>query len=138
MKSEVSNTATQDFQGLKEVITSFLVSMKNYALYPENHTICVKSLQSSADKLNTFLESHDEIKLKVEKTGLFFEDQIVHESSAETENMAQVLFRDGIIRIAFLKGMEKDELGSFFRLIKENLVWQEYSDGDLAYQVFLD
>lgn len=132
MESEASNTATQVFHGLKEVITSFQVSMKNYALYPENHTICVKSLQNSADKLNTFLESHDELKLTVKKTGLFFEDQIVHETSTETENLAQVLFRDGIIWFSFSKGMEEGELGFFFRLIKENLVWQEYSDGDLA------
>ena len=37
----------EELQGVKDVIASLLIGLKNYDLYPENHAICQKSVTNA-------------------------------------------------------------------------------------------
>ena len=47
----------EELQGVKDVIASFLIGLKNYILYPENHSICQKSVENASTRLDAFIKS---------------------------------------------------------------------------------
>ncbi len=127
-----SNRVVGEIQSVKDVISSILVAWKNHGLYPEDHNICRKSVSRASDLLKEFLKAYGELKVTVEKYRLMYEGQVVFQSSAEADNLATLLFRDGVMWLQFLKGIDLDELRCFFRVLKENQTWKEYRDGDLV------
>ena len=57
MDSMDSAPTNEELQGVKDVIALFLIGLKNYTLYPENHGICQKSVSNTAARLKGFLKS---------------------------------------------------------------------------------
>ncbi len=55
----------EELQNVKEVIASFLVGLKNYTLYPEDHDICRKSAANAATRLDAFLKKYRVLKLDI-------------------------------------------------------------------------
>ena len=47
MDSFEINMSPKELQGIKDVINSFLIALKNYTLYPEDHSICQKSVENA-------------------------------------------------------------------------------------------
>jgi len=122
----------EELQGVKEVIASVLIGLKNYTLYPENHDICQKSAANAATRLDGFLKKYRDLRLDVAKDQLLYKTKLVFQESAGEENLATIFFRDGIQWLRFLEGFEFDELKEFFRILKDCRTWNEDSDGDLA------
>ena len=57
----------EELQGVKGVIASFLIGLKNYALYPEAHDICRNSAGNAAARLEGFLSKHKDLRLDIGK-----------------------------------------------------------------------
>ncbi len=122
----------EDLKEVKDVIVSFLIAWKNYALYPEEHAICRKAVENAAVRLTKYLESYGKLRLRVEKDRLLYGENIVFDSLAGAENMATLLFRDGILWAQFSAGITLDEVECFFKILKENQIWHENRDSDLV------
>lgn len=122
----------EELQGVKEVIASFLIGLKNYTLYPEDHDICRKAAANAATRLNGFLKKYGDLRLDIRKDHILYKTKVVFQESASEENLATVFFRDGILWLQFFEGFEFDELKVFFRILKDSKTWNEDSDGDLA------
>jgi hypothetical protein len=127
-----AGTTAEELQGVKDFIASFLIGIKNYGLYPENHSICQKSVENAATRLGGFLKGFHELRLDVERERLVFKNEVVFQGPTGAENMATILFRDGIQWIQFSEGFGLEELKDFFRILKENKNWNEDSEGDIV------
>ena len=55
----------KELQAVKDIIASFLVSLKNFGLYPEDHAICQKCLTVVLNRLKIFLDTYDILKLDI-------------------------------------------------------------------------
>lgn len=122
----------EELQGVKDVIASFVIGLKNFTLYPENHAICQKSVANSASRLDGFLKTYGDLRLDVAKDHLLYKTEVVYQESASAENLSTQLFRDGIQHLHFLDGFELNELKIFFEILKKYKIWDEDSDGDLV------
>lgn len=120
-------------QSARNVIDSFLLAMKNYGMYPEGHPTRQKFLVNVKTSLDAFLEQYGGFRLDIEKEGLFYGDVVIHEvSRGEEDHLASVLFRDGILWLEFLKGIDLKEIATLFELINKNRVLTDEPEGDLA------
>jgi len=122
----------EELQNVKEVIASFLIGLKNYTLYPEDHDICQNCAANAATRLDGFLEKYKDLRLDVAKDQLLYKTKLVFQESAGEENLSTIFFRDGIQWLRFLEGFEFDDLKEFFRILKDSKTWNEDADGDLA------
>ncbi|SPD76068.1 hypothetical protein PITCH_A800015 [uncultured Desulfobacterium sp.] len=127
-----SGLTSEELQGVKDFIASFLIGVKNYCLYPENHSISQKSVANSAMRLEGFLKDFHDLRLDVQRDRLLFKNVIVFQEATDAENLATILFRDGIQWIRFSEGFGFQELQEFFRILKENKNWNEDAEGDIV------
>ncbi len=123
----------EEVQSAHNVIGSFLLAIKNYGIYPEDHTISQKFLMSVKAGLDPFLEQYGSLRIQVEKDGLLYRKVTIYQSSlGEEDHFASLLFRDGILWLEFQKGIEADEIATLFRIMHKNMMLQDEPEGDLA------
>ena len=120
------------FRLARGLINHFIIAMKNYALYPEDNEVTQKSVENVATCLNEFIKKYGDFRFHVEKNQLVLGDQIIHQGSSHVEDIAFILFRDGIQWFEFQKGAEFTEVAGFFRLLNQFRETAEESDGDLV------
>ncbi|MEK6653628.1 MAG: hypothetical protein AABY92_00550 [Thermodesulfobacteriota bacterium] len=105
---------------VKGMIGSFLIALRNYALYPEDHAMCRKSLAAVQGRLDGFLAGHESLRLNVEKDRFLFQGEIVHQGPPQEESLAFQLFREGIQWLEFRNGFTAEELNVFFKLLNQS------------------
>ena len=86
---------------------------RDLRLYPENHP----TTQGAMDRLLGLLQSHLEgfgpLLLQVEEDQLLLQDEPVYTPRGNNENLAFLMFRDGIRGLAIYEGVELGELAGF-------------------------
>jgi hypothetical protein len=127
-----ADPTTDEVKGVKDFINSFLIGVKNYCLYPENHSISQKALANTAMCLEGFLNKFHELRLWIEKDRLVYKKEVVFQEPTGAENLATILFRDGIQWLQFSEGFGFEELSDFFRIFKEYKNWNEDALGDMV------
>ncbi|MFH1931574.1 MAG: HEAT repeat domain-containing protein [Pseudomonadota bacterium] len=127
-----ASPTNEELQAVKDVIAAFLIALKNYALYPENHAICEKAIANAAKRIDYFLKIHGHLKFDVEKDRLIYKKEVVFQDPAGGENLAFLLFRDGIQRLEFLAGLEFKEIKGLLKILNKYKVLQEEAAGDMV------
>ncbi len=122
----------KELQGVKDVIGSFLIALKNFSLYPEKHLICQKSIAKVRTLLDDFLKDHDCLRLDVDKDRLLFGNEVVLQSQPGKENLPLLLFRDGILWLEFRKGITLIEIRGFLKILNKYKNPREEAEGDLV------
>ena len=132
MNSSESIQINRELQAANDVIASFLKSLKNFGLYPENHTIRQKCLTNVFECLETFLNTYGSLRIDIEKEELIYQNEIIFKESAGEEKLAFFLYRDGISWIEFDKGLESKEIKGFLNILNRYRTIQEDPEGDLV------
>ncbi|MFA7012168.1 MAG: HEAT repeat domain-containing protein [Desulfobacterales bacterium] len=132
MLAKRTDESTQTARSVKQIINSFLIVFKNYALYPENHAICKTSLEKAKPPLYLFFQNNFHFRIDVQKNALIFDSQIVYEGGETEENLAFIFFRDGIEWLEFQRGLTEDEIDRFFKVLYRYRILREEAEGDLV------
>ena len=132
MNSSEAIPTNKELQAVKDVIASFLVILKNFGLYPENHSICQKCLANVSKRLDDFLNNYDLLRFDIEKERLIYRNEIVYQESPGEENLAFFLYRDGIKWVEFKKGVKSKEVKGFLTILNCHRTVQEDPEGDLV------
>jgi hypothetical protein len=122
----------EEIQTVKGMIGSLLIALRNYALYPEDHTMCRKSLAAVQGRLDGFLAGHESLRLNVEKDLFLFQGEIVHQGPSQEDSLTLQLFREGIQWLEFENGFTAEELNVFFKLLNQYRTPKEEAEGDLV------
>ena len=136
MKKGLSTTSKdlpdEAFRLARDLMNLFIIAMKNYALYPEGNEVLQKSVGICFKHLNGFIQKYGDFKFHVKKNGLSLEDQVIYQGASHVEDMALILFRDGMQWLEFQDGIELQEVAGFLRLLYQFRETGEDSDGDLV------
>jgi hypothetical protein len=129
--TEGSQTA-KEFLDVKSFVASFVMALKNYALYPENHSISQKSLSTTKECLAEYLANHELLRLNIEEGKLLFQGEIVHQDKPDEPFLTIPLFRDGIQWFEFREGLDIGELNIFLNLLTKHRAVKEEAEDDLS------
>jgi hypothetical protein len=132
MPAKRTDESARTARAVKQIIHSFLIVFKNYALYPENHAICKTSLEKVKPPLHLFFQINFHFRIDVQKYALAFDSEIVYEGGETEENLAFIFFRDGIEWLEFQRGLTEDEIDRFFKALYRYRILSEESEGDLV------
>ena len=122
----------KELQTVKDIIAAFLVGLKNFGLYPENHVLCQKCIDHAFKCLEAFLNTYGSLRLNVEKERLIYQGEIVFQESDSKEKLVFFLYRDGIRWIQFDKGLKTKEIKRFIDILNCYTTVQEDPEGDLV------
>jgi len=78
-----------------------------------------RSLESVREAFATLWQKTDELELQIVETQLMWEGRVVLDEHERTsDNIAWLLYKDGIRELKMLKGFEEEELGTLFDLLQ--------------------
>jgi hypothetical protein len=64
---------------VREIIGSFLITLRKYSLYPEDNSICRDSLSLVKTRIDGFLSGHNALRLFVDKDQFLFQGEPVYQ-----------------------------------------------------------
>lgn len=116
---------------VRQVLVALLTAWKSYSLFPEDNDICRAALTTLLSSLGTYLREHGKLRLDVEDNRLLFEGHVIHQGTSETEDLAFLLFREGIRWLEFQRGIEHSEIVRCFRVLQAYRSSEDELVGDL-------
>lgn len=124
--------ADEEWQAAQKVLTSLQLTRKNYSLYPEDHVNCKRALEQFWLQLETFLQTHGNLRFEIEKDRLTFQGEEILTEPPEDGNLPFTLFRDGIQWLEFQDGTDTKEVEEFLRILNKYRVLTDEPEGDLV------
>jgi len=101
-----------------DLLKAFVKAVRAHQLYLPNNPMHARSLEAVREAFNSVWKHTDEIDLQIVETQLKWEGRVVLDEGERTsDNIAWLLYKDGIRELKLLKGFEEDELGIFFNLL---------------------
>jgi len=102
-----------------DLLKAFVKAVRAHQLYLPNNPMHARSLEAVRESFATLWTHTDEIDLQVVETRLEWEGRVVLDEEERTsDNIAWLLYKDGVRELKMLKGFEVEELGVFFGLLQ--------------------
>ncbi|HMG12510.1 MAG TPA: HEAT repeat domain-containing protein [Gemmatimonadaceae bacterium] len=102
-----------------DLTKAFVKAVRAHQLYLPNNPMHARSLESVRDAFATLWKHTDEIDFQVVETRLEWEGRVVLDEVERTsDNIAWLLYKDGIRELKMLQGFEQEELEVFFNLLQ--------------------
>jgi len=102
-----------------DLLKAFVKAVRAHQLYLPNNPMHARSLESVREAFATLWQKTDELELQIVETQLMWEGRVVLDEQERTsDNIAWLLYKDGIRELKMLKGFEEEELGTFFDLLQ--------------------
>lgn len=102
-----------------ELLKAFVKAVRAHQLYLPNNPMHARSLEAVREAFAKLWQQTDEIDLHVVETRLEWEGRVVLDEEGRTsDNIAWLLYKDGIRELKMLEGFEQEELSLFFNLLQ--------------------
>jgi hypothetical protein len=124
--------STQSLPAVHSLVSSLLLAMKMFSLYAEDHVHCQRAIARLHEEIEKFLEKHETLDLDVKEDQLLYMGEVVHQSIAKDGELAFAFFRDGIMRLTFLQGLEKEETHVFVKILIRYKTLSTGAEGDIV------
>src|SRR2546423_13245097 len=102
-----------------DLLKAFVKAVRAHQLYLPNKPMHARSLEAVREAFAAIWNLTDDLDLQIVETQLKWEGRVVlDEGDRTSDNIAWLLYKDGIRELKMLKGFEQDELGTFFNLLQ--------------------
>jgi HEAT repeat protein len=119
--TEVQQVDAVELESVKRLVQLLGSTLKSLLLYPANNPIPKEFKKKLYAGLGEFLDKYDELKLDVNSRRFLYRETPVYEEGEKEEGLVRKLHADGIRELAFLKGLESEELDGFLDVMEESL-----------------
>jgi hypothetical protein len=116
-ENEIAEVDAKELERVKDIFKTLSVAIKTFAIYPKDNPIYQKFANELFDKFNAFFASTDQLAIDIEQYALFYRGHDVFQSEERNDNMALLLFVDGIRQINFYKGISFEEVMDFIDIL---------------------
>ena len=86
---------------------------RDVRFYPPGHPVAQQTLDALTLVLLNFIRDEDKLTLAVEEHRLVYQEEEVYSHGETRDNLAFIMFRDGLRTITFQSGLEQPEIESF-------------------------
>jgi hypothetical protein len=102
-----------------DLLKAFVKAVRATQMYLPNNPMHARALDAVKEAFSAVWKHADELILQVVETRLEWEGRVVLDEQERTsDNLAWLLYKDGIRELTMLKGFEQDELEIFFNLLQ--------------------
>jgi hypothetical protein len=102
-----------------DLLKAFVKAVRAHQLYLPNNPMHARSLEAVKEAFTAIWQHTDELDLQVIETRLEWEGRVVLDEQERTsDNIAWLLYKDGIRELKMLQGFELEELGILFDLLQ--------------------
>jgi HEAT repeat protein len=111
---------TASIKRAKEVLNLFAKAFASMRIYPTENPTVKSLIDTFNEKMQKFLDEKEELKLIIDEFSITFKEETVFQDGQKKASLPFLFFKDGIRELAFYKGLDKEELQDFLKVIKDN------------------
>jgi len=119
---------SDEIREAKDILQTLIKAKKNIRMYPENNPIYRNTLEDTSVRFTNFLDYRDEFKLQIKQNSISYESEELYSSTEKEDNLALFFFKDGLRELTFKKGLLRDELEEFLKIIAREFDREEIDD----------
>lgn len=132
IKASNNSPSEDELDSARHVYGALLLVFKNLSLYPHGHTICVNSIDQFYAHLTGFIQKYGNLKFEIERERVIAMGEIISSGPPEEGTLHFTFFRDGILWLEFMDGVEKKEINDFLMIINKYAKLSAEPDGDIV------
>lgn len=106
-----------DIACITDAISELNITRKNVLIYPDEHAQIQSSINRSFNAVSSVFASIPGLRITITDKALIIGNEILDSRNKRFSEFADALRQHEIVSIAFLKGLEKNELLRFFHMI---------------------
>jgi HEAT repeats len=103
---------------VRDIFRTITKTVKTFSVYPRDNPIYQKFTSEVFEKFTAFFETSEELSVAVEQYSLMYKTKEVFHSDEKTDNIAMLLYADGLRQIDFYKGISADEIIDFVDILR--------------------
>jgi hypothetical protein len=130
---EVDLNAVKQVREVVQAMSKFIHGKKIYA---KNNPTLVKFAAEFRDTFRAYFKNYDELVLAIEQNTLRWEEQVVYEDDKRDDNLAFLLYKDGIGELSIPGEVSDEELETFIDIIKQELHSTKANTEDVVTQLW--
>jgi HEAT repeat protein len=101
-------------------IFSFLArAASTQKLFPAHHETVIHFRDELFARLKKFLDEHGELDIRIKENVFTHENEIIYQDENILKSLPYLFFKDGMKKLTFLSGLNKEELQDFLDIIKK-------------------
>src|SRR4030043_1874672 len=108
---------SDDIKEAKDILQTLIKAKKTLRMYPQNNPIYVKTLEDAYARFNTFFDYKDNFTLKIKQNSISYDSEQIYINPEKEDNLALFFFKDGLRELTFKRGLFRDELEEFLKVI---------------------
>jgi HEAT repeat protein len=108
----------KDIELAGDIFKTITKTVKTFNVYPKDNPIYKKFASDLFEKFNAFFESNEELAVDIEQYSLLYKGKEVFHSEDKLDNIALLLFADGLRQLTFYKGITSDEITDFIDVMR--------------------
>jgi HEAT repeat protein len=117
---------------VKDIFKTLTKTIKTFNAYPKGNPIYEKFAAELFEKFGLFFESAEELVVDVQQYSLLYRENEAFHSDERGENIALLLFADGLRQLNFHKGISHDEVTAFIEILRAALKSKTSDDDDIV------
>ena len=126
------HTGEQTLQSAKQLFINFQSTLKKLNLYSDTHTLYQDALNQLKMMFENFFQTYGSFKIEIKRDQILFDGQTIHQGDTEATDISNALYRDGILWIDFIPGMDLWEIDTFLRVINKYARLDEDAEDDIV------
>jgi hypothetical protein len=107
----------EDIKEAKDILQTLIKTKKTLRMYPQNNPIYVKTLDESYAKFKSFFDYKDNLILRIKHNSISYNSEQIYYNTEKEDNLALFFFKDGLRELTFKKGLLREELEEFLKII---------------------
>ena len=116
----------------RQVLIALNGAFKKILLYPSEHVIYQTSLNSFKNGLDNFIDQHGSLVITIDRQNIYYKNEVVHDGPMNEENLAFILFRDGVYHLEFHQSIALWEIHSFLEILQKHQVLTKDAENDIV------
>lgn len=129
---ECAEASEAEIQAVRVVLAALITAVRNYSLYPPEHSISQKCIRHLSKSLAKFFKYETRLKIDVNKDWLSYKNADVYNPATKNDPLLTPLFRDGVLWIAILSGIQPSELKLLLDILFSHRMLKDEAEGDLV------
>jgi HEAT repeat protein len=113
----LSMETSEDIKEVRDLLQSLIKAKKTLRMYPRNNPVYIKTMQDLYEKFLGFFDYKDNLILKINQNSIYYESEQIYYNSEKEDNIALFFFKDGLRELTFKKGLDRQELEEFMKII---------------------
>jgi len=104
---------------VKDILAVLAQTISHMKLYPSHHSSVIRFREQLMDKLTAYFVDADELEVEIQQNTFLFEGETVYRDENVLRSLPYLFFKDGMKKLAFLQGLDVEELEAFLATVRE-------------------